>query len=247
MSINLAEFEFCKSNLLMHLPRFDEIYYNGIIADQINHYRAIREQEQCSLYSVSLIRKEEDVLISGVKDLFVTCLKTAAMSMRGNFIFEVLSFDVQKEINSFDLNQLATLLINKSFKMSVGEKVIVKYSTVYAFFQKISDSPWGKIKLKTSIECFKDDPKFADIFLKQILKRIEFSNDPCVILIHDLSTNPILDLNNEVQSERISILMEKQKDNFIEFMPEIYWQDKKILKEFLTGDVISVFEKMKKG
>ena len=42
--MNLFDSEFQNSNIFIHLPRFDEIYYDGYLEGKVRKYRAIREE-----------------------------------------------------------------------------------------------------------------------------------------------------------------------------------------------------------
>ena len=85
------------------------------------------------------------------------------------------------------------------------------------------------------MDVFKDKPDYLDILIKQLLKDFLFAHDPVILLLNDLSQNPIFDLKNETQQERIRKVIANLIPNSIEFIPEVYIQDKNGARELLSG------------
>jgi hypothetical protein len=96
---------------------------------------------------------------------------------------------------------------------------------------------WGKIALKSSVEVFKDKPIFLNLLIKRLLKYSSFAHAPVIILVHDLSSEPIFDSANIEQQRLLRELMEKQSKETVEFLPEVYIQDKNGARELLSGMV----------
>ncbi|MBF0122242.1 MAG: hypothetical protein HQL21_02390 [Candidatus Omnitrophica bacterium] len=237
-SINLVKTELPTSNLFRHLPRFEEIYYQGNPIDRVQLFKAVREGEECKLLAVTIIRKDEDFLWDSTKDLLGRSIKDAASLMRGIYAFDLLTFDVHKEIDSFNGNELTQVLVNSSLKLKPGEQMLIKYSSVYGILQKMVDESWGKIVFKTAVELFNDKPNFLFALVSKILKTVEFAHAPVMVLVNDLSTHPLYDPQNEEQKAFLDDLIAKQIKHSIEFPPEVFIQDQNGVKELFSGIMI---------
>ncbi len=238
-AINLAKTEFPTSNLFHHLPRFEEIYYQGNPMDRVQLFKAVREGEECKLLAVTIIRKDEDFLWGSTKDLLGRSIKDAASLMRGIYAFDLLTFDVHKEIESFNCNELAQVLVNSSLTIKPGEQMLIKYSSVYGILQKMVDESWGKIVFKTAVEIFNDKPNFLFALMSKILKTVEFAHTPVMVLVNDLSTHPLHNPQNEEQKAFLDDLITRQKKNSMEFPPEVFIQDQNGLRELLSGAIVT--------
>jgi hypothetical protein len=237
-AINLARTEFPTSNLFNYLPRFEEIYYQGHPIDRVQLFKAVREGQACKLLAVTIIRKDEDFLWDSTKDLLDRSVKDAASMMRGIYTFDLLTFDVHKETESFNCKELSQVLANSSLKLKPGEQMLIKYSSVYGMLQKMVDEPWGKIIFKTAVELFNDKPNFLFALVSKILKTAEFAHEPVMVLVNDLSTYPLHDPHNEKQKAFLDDLIAGQAKNSIEFPPEVYIQDQRGVRELLSGTVV---------
>ncbi|VAX37998.1 hypothetical protein MNBD_UNCLBAC01-2086 [hydrothermal vent metagenome] len=226
------------SNIFMHMPLFDEIYYEGLTDDKVHKYKAIREDQACKIHVLSVIRKDEDIIWEALRDLVKRSVAQAAVSVRGVFSFDLLTTDIHKEIKKFDVTELITLIINCSQRLKPGEQSLIKYSSFYGLFRKLLHEDWGKIAVKTTIEVFKDKPSYLDLLIKRLIKKFEFSHEPGILLLNDLSMNPLFDVLDDLQQERLNKLIEKQFTKAIEFPPEVYVQDKNGARELLSGSVL---------
>jgi hypothetical protein len=56
--------------------------------------------------------------------------------------------------------------------------------------------------------------------------------------LNDLSLNPIFDLKNETQQARIKKVIANLIPTSIEFIPEVYIQDKNGARELLSGSAL---------
>ncbi len=233
--MNLIDFGFQKSNLFEHMPLFDEISYVGHNEEQVRQYKAIREDQACNLLALNFIRNDEKILWNAVEDFIKRSIINAASSVHGSFIFDLLTINIHKEIRTFKHAELSTVVINVASKLAPGEIKMIKYSSVYALIRKTVDSDWGKITFKTAVDVFKDKPDYLDILIKQLLKDHMFSRDPVILLLNDLSQNPIFDLGNETQQARIKKVIAELIPNSMEFIPEVYIQDKFGARELLSG------------
>ncbi len=233
--MNLIDFGFQNSNLFAHMPLFDEISYVGHNEEKVRQYKAVREDQTCNLLSLNFIRKDELIFWDAVEDFVKRSTINAASSVRGVYIFDLLAIDIHKEIKTFKHAELTTVIINVASKLAPGEIRMIKYSSVYALIHKTVASDWGKITFKTAVDVFKDKPDYLDILIKQLLKDYIFSRDPVILLLNDLSLNPIFDLQNETQQARIKKVITNLIPNSIEFIPEVYIQDKNGARELLSG------------
>jgi hypothetical protein len=236
--MNLIDFGFQRSNLFQHMPLFDEIAYVGCNEDKVRQYKVIREEQPCTLLVLNFVRSDEKILWEAVEDFIKRSTISATSSVRGVYIFDLLTIDIHKEIKTFKHAQLSTLIINESAKLAAGKTRMVKYSSVYALFHKTVDYDWGKITFKTAVDVFKDSPDYLDLLIRQILRNFIFASEPVILLLNDLSQNPIFDSQNETQQSRLKKVIVDLIPNSIEFIPEIYIQDKNGARELLSGSAL---------
>ncbi|MCX5714798.1 MAG: hypothetical protein NT033_08380 [Candidatus Omnitrophica bacterium] len=185
------------------MPLFDEISYVGHNEEKFRQYKAIREDQSCSLLALNFIRNDEKILWDAVEDFVKRSTINAAFSVHGAYIFDLLTIDIHKEIKTFKHAELTAVIMNVASKLAPGEIKMIRYSSVYALIHKITAEDWGKITFKTAVDVFKDKPDYLDILIRQLLKDYTFSHDPVILLLNDLSQNPILDLKNETQQARL--------------------------------------------
>jgi len=233
--MNLIDFGFQNSNLFRHMPLFDEISYAGHNEEKVRQYKAVREDQTCTLLVLNFIRNDEKILWDAVEDFVKRSTISATSSVRGAYVFDLLTIDIHKEIKTFKHAELSAVIINVASKLAPGEIKMIKYSSVYALIQKTIDVDWGKLTFKTAVDVFKDKPDYLDILIKQLLKDYVFAHDPVILLLNDLSQNPIFDLTNENQQARIKKVIADLIPNSIEFIPEVYIQDKNGARELLSG------------
>ena len=226
------------SNLFLHMPLFDEIYYEGIQDGKVRKFKAVREEQPCRMLFLNVIRKDEDVIWEALEDMIKRSVLQAAAQTHGIYTFELLTVDIHKEVKTFNLNELAVTIASHARKLKPGEVRLVKYSSLYGLIQKRVHEDWGKMALKTSIEIFKDNPSYLDLLIKQLIVNFDFSNDPGILLLNDHSQTPLFDPNDALQQERLRALMEAQIPKSIEFPPEVYIQDLNAVRELLSGSVI---------
>ncbi len=238
-TINLVTTQFPTSTLFHYLPRFEEIYYEGNPLGKVQLFRAVREGQTCKLLAVTIIRKDEDFLWDSTKDLLDRSVKDAAAMIRGIYAFDLLTFNVHQETESFSPRELTQVLVNSSLRLKAGEQMLIKYSSVYGMFQKLVDESWGKIVFKTAVELFNDKPNFLFALVSKILKTVEFSREPVMVLVNDLSTFPLHDPRNEKQKAFLDELITAQANCSIEFPPEVYIQDQNGVRELFSGTIVT--------
>lgn len=236
--LNLIDAHFQRSNLFNHLPIFDTIHYVGHPEGKIQHYQALREGQECKLLALTIIRKEEEILWEAAEDLLERCIYDAATRMQGIFTFDLLTFDIHRELNTFNYEEFGALMSNTSRKIAPGEQRLVKYSTAYGILQKLVVEPWGKITMRTSIDVYNDKPTFLFAVVKRLFKLAQFPRHPLILLINDLSQDPIYDPQSKEQQEYLSKVIAEQSESSIEFLPEVYVQDRLGVRELMSGTVI---------
>ena len=232
--MNLIEGEIQNSNIFVHLPRFDEITYDGYLEGKVRKYRAMREGLACHVLVLNVIRKDEDVIWGAFEDLIKRSAIDAAHAVSGVYVFDVLTQDIHNEVKTYNHNEVTTVLINHARKCAPSEKRLIKYSSIYGILHKFNTVDWGKITLKTAVEIFKDKDIFLDLMLKKLIKNFEFASEPGLLMINDLSRDPIYNVDDEMQQKRLAALMAKQIPTSIEFPPEVYIRDINGIRELYS-------------
>lgn len=233
--MNLVEEGIQTSNIFEHLPRFDEIYYDGYLEGKVRKYRAIREDAPCNILVLNIVRKEEKIIWEAFQDLIKRSVADAAVAVSGVYLFDVLTKNIHNEVKTYKHGEITTVLMNHARKCGPGEKRLIKYSSIYGILHKLSMVDWGKITLKTAVEVFNDKDTFLDLMLKKLIKNFEFARDPGLLMINDLSQTPIFDADNDLQQKRLSALMAKQIPTSIDYPPEVYIQDMNGIRELYSG------------
>jgi len=233
--MNLIDFGFQNSNLFEHMPLFDEISYVGHNQEKVRRYKAIREGQACNLLALNFIRNDELILWDAVEDFLKRSTINAAARVHGAYIFDLLTIDIHKEIKTFNHAEFSTVIVNAASKLSPGGIRMIKYSSAYALIHKTITEDWGKITFKTAVDVFKDKSDYLDLLIKQLLKDFIFPHDPVILLLNDLSQNPIFSFKNETQQLRIKKMIASLIPNSVEFIPEVYIQDRCGARELLSG------------
>ncbi|MFA5287386.1 MAG: hypothetical protein WC394_03855 [Candidatus Omnitrophota bacterium] len=236
--MNLIDFGFQNSNLFQNMPLFDEISYVGHNEDKLRQYKAIREGQTCNILALNFIRHDEKILWEAVEDFVKRSTINAVSLVRGIFIFDLLTIDIHKEIKNFKHSEFTSVIANTAAKLVPGQIKMVKYSSAYALVHKTIDADWGKINFKTAVNVFKDKPDYLDLLIKALLKDYVYPRNPVILLLNDLSQNPVFDLKNETQQKRIKSVIADLIPNSIEFIPEVYIQDKLGARELLSGSTL---------
>jgi hypothetical protein len=234
-TLNLINGGFQHSNLFIHMPLFDEIFYRGQRDGKVRLYHATREGLTCQILALNIIRSDEKFFWEAIEDFIERATMQAGTSAHGVHTFDLLTIDIHKEIKTFNYQELATLILNTTRALKPGEQKLLKYSSAYGILQKIGTETWGKVALKTTVEVFKDKPEYLDILIKLLLKDFSFSHDPVILLLNDVSTVPLFDKTNDMQQERLKAVMKKLIPDSIDFPPEVYIQDKNGMRELLSG------------
>jgi hypothetical protein len=228
--MDLINYGFQNSNLFKNMPLFDEIFYAGHNDEKVRKYKAVREDQACQLLALNFIRNDEKILWDAVEDFVKRSTIGAASSLHGVYIFDLLTINVHKEAKTFKHSELTSVIINTAAKLAPGQIKMLKYSSLYALIQKTIEGDWGKVTFKTAVDIFKDKPDYLDLLIKYLLKDYIFAHDPVILLLNDLSQNPLFDPKNEKQQIRIKKVLADLIPNSMEFIPEVYIQDKNGLR-----------------
>jgi len=151
--MNLIDFGFQNSNLFRHMPLFDEISYIGHNEEKVRQYKAIREGQTCNLLALNFIRNDEKILWDAIGDFLKRSIINATSSVRGVYIFDLLTIDIHKEIKTFKHTELTTVIINVAGKLAPGEiKMIKPQKCVKTVFLKTPTTRViGQLLAKTKI------------------------------------------------------------------------------------------------
>lgn len=233
--MNLIDFGFQNSNLFQHMPLFDEISYIGHNEEKVRQYKAVREGQVCNILALNFIRKDELILWDAVEDFLKRSTIDAASGVHGVYIFDLLTIDIHKEIKTFKHAELSAVIMNTCLKLAPGGIKMIKYSSAYALIKNTITEDWGKIIFKSAVNVFKDKADYLDLLIKQLLADFIFPRVPVILLLNDLSQNPVFDPQNEIQQARIKKVMRDLIPNSVDFIPEVYIQDKSGARELLSG------------
>jgi hypothetical protein len=233
--VNLIEGGMQDSNIFKPLPRFDEIRYDGYLEGKVRKYKAMREGLACHVLVLNVIRKDEEVIWEAFEDLLKRSIANAAATVRGVYVFDVLTTNIHQEVKNYDHKEITGVLVNHARKCAPGDKRLVKYSSLYGILHKLNTVEWGKMTLKTAVEVFNDQDAHLDLLLKALIKNFEFAAEPGLLMINDLSQNPIFNRQDDYQKKRLNQLMAKQIPTSIEFPPEVYINDANGIFELYSG------------
>jgi hypothetical protein len=222
--INLVLFDILTSPIFRRLQPFDEVFLKGRAGGLSLVFAARRGAEAYALISAAVIRQDERFLWESCQDLLDQSLQLAAAMAHGVFTFELISFDVHREIGAFRIQELAELITNHSRRLGVGQESFVKYSSCFGALKKIADEDWGKFVLKSAIHSFDQPAAKLDLFIKQLMRTQISMEGQKWILIQDYSRTPLLEHDNPDQKERLAKLLHRQQDLFQE-TPQIIMND----------------------
>jgi len=225
--MNLLTSNFQKSVIFSKLPRFESVVYKGELKPKIQHFEVLREGETIHLIVEVLIRKEEGFVWKSFFDLMSHALKIAEAGMQGFFGFDLISLDFSQGINHFHPNELAQLIVNHSRKLALGDEVLIQYGSIFGLLKKRIQEQWGKIDFHSPVEICTRGPEQFDLEVKRLIRESEGLSGSRIIIIQDLSTDPIFKFGAEEQTARLRELLAKlashvfdiyviQKDNLVE-------------------------------
>src|SRR3989338_3835707 len=129
--LNLINGGMQHSNLFLHMPLFDEIFYEGYLEGMVRKYKAIRENQPCNILGLNVIRKDEDIIWDALEDLVKGSVAQSALGVHGVYVFDLLTIDIHNEVKTFNVNELSTVIVKNAAKLAPGQKRLVRYSSVF--------------------------------------------------------------------------------------------------------------------
>ncbi len=231
--LNLFDTDIHSSPTFGILPKFSSVRLKEFIDDKIQHYQVSREERDATLLGLTVIRKDDESVWEACEDLLGRSVKDASPQVHGVYRFRLLGFDVHNEINRFNFQDLTQLIINHSRKLQTGQEVLIKYCSCYGLLRKTLDEQWGKITFQPNVYIFDKDPQEIDLFIKRIVNAAHYVNPPLIVVINDQSLNPIWDVKNELQKERLQQYLQKSFAE-AEERPEIYLHDRQKTTELMS-------------
>lgn len=199
------------------------------------------------LYLAALISKEEKMAWQSLQDVLDHTTGLAQSGLRGFFGFDVLSVDLQNGMRQFDPKALGQLIINHARGLGPDQKALIRYGQLFALLHYRAPADWGKVEVKTHVEFFsqasasqevteasvraalmgsgarnkKSPGDQLDLLFKKLLN--ESDKEPsAVYIVHDLGVRCAWDPANEVQRQRVSAWLEKEKQARGGVFPELF-------------------------
>ena len=230
LNIDLRASDFGRVTFLRGVLPAEGLVYQGHLTGKIQQYQVVVDPPLV-FWAVHLIRREEEDSWSAARDVIDTAVKTAATVVRGTYSFELLSFDPENELKTFNVQELSQVMINTARALKPGETMVVRYSSVYGFMQKLLDEPWGKITLKTSVVLLDSKPRAFIDLLSSVLKAAYSQALPGVLLFNDTSQSPVFrPQEDEEQEALLNRLAQKRAKNVQSEQRDILVRDKNGLR-----------------
>lgn len=238
MTYDLFQSEIQSSPLFVPLAKFSLVKFKGFLDENVQRYECERENEICTLLGATVIRRDEKFAWEASEELLERAVKDAAVNMRGVYRYDLLSFDVHREIETFNFQDLTQLIVNHSRKLSDGQEQLIKYCSQYGLLRKLSETDWGKVSFQGHVMVFDKDPVQLDLLIAKFLRKAVSCPRPLMIVLNDQSLHPIFDRKNAEQIQRLTKFFQKE---FAEApdIPEIFVHDKsgttELVSEFYQG------------
>lgn len=218
----------------VRLPKFERIEFLGFRDGVVQRFKAAREGQEFSLLALNIIRRDEKDFWEACQELLERAVQMAAARMHGVFRLELLNFNIHRELETFNFQDLTQLISNHGARLTPGQKRLIKYSTAYALLTKAVDEEWGKVHFIPGIEVFADEPNRLDKVVGRMWKIAESCPGPRLVVINDLSLTPIYDPSDEDQALRLRKKLPAQGDLFSTDCPEIYINDQRASTELVS-------------
>ncbi|HNX68018.1 MAG TPA: hypothetical protein PLL75_00030 [Candidatus Omnitrophota bacterium] len=186
--------ELLKANVFTGHPGWQAIAYRGEIASKRLRFEVTDETGPRPLYFAAVISREEKLAWQSFQDLWDHTVGIAQAGVQGFFGLDLLSLDLLTGIRNFNAHDYSRLLINHARDLDAEKKPLIRYGQTFAVLQKRAPADWGRIEVKTHVEIVDPEKVRLETFLKKLFR--EGGSDPrAVCLAHDLSLNPVWDLN----------------------------------------------------
>ncbi len=236
MPIDLLKTEFLSCSLLADLPEKDVLLYMGVIPPHFQKYRAMVRGAERTILVATVIRRNEIELWEGARDLLGRAVTEASLRMRGIYSFELLGFDLQKEIQTFNYAEVAQMLFNTSRLMRPGDERLIRYSSLYGILRKLVDESWGKISFITVVEILAEAPESLYKLLGKALKKADEISAPLSVVIKDISAVPLYDPLCENQRAAFTELCDKLAKKVPPFPRECWVEGARIFADTEKND-----------
>ncbi|HQO57127.1 MAG TPA: hypothetical protein PLT76_00180 [Candidatus Omnitrophota bacterium] len=221
--LNLVEFDIAASPTFVTLPSFDLIRFQGLLPSHVQLYEAQEGGEAYTVIAVNVIRSDEKFVWESCLDLLNRSVEAASAAVRGVYHFNLLNFDVHKELKTFNPQELTHMLLSHSRRLKPGQQRLLKYSSLYALMQKLGEEEWGKIIFKAAVEVFPYPPEKMDLYVRRLYKALDNQPGKKIAVINDMSQTPLYEVSNMAQQERLA--KEIQQGDLFRVVPEIILQD----------------------
>ncbi len=221
---NLMEYDIAVGPTFAPLPFYDQIFFKGLISNHVQLFEALKEGEVDSVFAVNIIRQDEKFVWESCLDLLNVSIESGSQLVRGVYHFNLLNFDVHKELQTFNTQELTHLLVSRSRRLAPGQQKLIKYSSLYGLLQKLVEEEWGKIIFKAAVEVFPHPAEKLDLYIKKIYKLMEAVDTRKIAVINDLSQTPLYDQTNTVQQDRLA--KEIRQGDLFHSVPDIIIHDK---------------------
>ncbi|MCK5213771.1 MAG: hypothetical protein KAR05_00270 [Candidatus Omnitrophica bacterium] len=237
--MNLVEHDISASPVFCHLPKFDTVSFMGFVSEKVQLFKARREGEDFIILGLMIVKTDDKFVWDSCRDLLDQSITAASAKMSGVFQFDLLSFDLHREIKTFSAQELSQVLMNLGRKLAVGRQALLKYSSVYGLLKKLVVEDWGKIVFRTPVDIYYKTPEQLNLLLKKVCNAKVNAKGRKIVVINDLSQEPIFDKGNQAQQARLAKEFGSQM-SFFEESPAIFINDRSgsvdLYATFSAGD-----------
>lgn len=160
------------------------------------HYRWLSAEENMQMDVISILSEDEKIIFRAFQDWFNGAIRKASEAMRGYFTFDVLQFEIGDAPWSW--NDFSNLLVAHSKKLSIDERRLIQFGTLWGVLQKRTEGDFGKFESKLNLDFCKTSPEAFVRFAKKIMKGLP-ETVTCVVF-RDLSRIAIC---NSLQEEEV--------------------------------------------
>ncbi|MBF0387937.1 MAG: hypothetical protein HQL20_08800 [Candidatus Omnitrophica bacterium] len=229
MPLDLITTEFPSAGIFTGLPKFTALSFLGAVPSHFLKYRIVAGGVEQELLTASVIRRSEAMVWEGAKDLLGRAVATAAGRVRGIYAFELLAFNVQQELASFNFNELSQVLVNSALLLHPGGEMLIRYCSVFGVLRKLVDEAWGKMHFTAVAGILPDEPGSIAALLGRGLKTTASAAGPVIILVNDLSAVPLYDSNCCQQQAALAKLEKKLTKSVVPFPRECWVEGVRII------------------
>lgn len=158
-----------------------------------------------------MIRPDEKDTWLAYFDMLKASVQTAASAVEGFYGLQILDTGWPEAMRHFDLSSFTIILIQQARKLGVGERTGLRYCGLTAMLHKRIPERFGKIELKHPVMSYTQEFAKLDLFVGKMNRALPV-DAPGIVLIEDLSRDPIFKFGMESQTERLQKLLAKYSD-----------------------------------